>query len=81
MCIRDSCTLGEMALLAGIPNGPSLFSPFISMDNARSRQAVVLQAMVDNEKLSQREADSAKAQPVLLADFSTQKIKMCIRDR
>ena len=63
----DDCTLGEMAMLAGIPNGPSLFSPFISMDNARSRQAVVLQAMVDNEKLSQREADSAKAQPVLLA--------------
>lgn len=36
--------------------------------------AVVLQAMVDNDKLSQSEADSAKAQPVLLADFSTQKI-------
>ncbi|MCH1939503.1 transglycosylase domain-containing protein [Holdemania massiliensis] len=70
----EDCTLGEMAMLAGIPNGPSLFSPFISMENARRRQSVVLQAMVDNEKLSQSEADLAKSEPVLLADFSSQKI-------
>ena len=64
------CTLAEMAMLAGIPNGPSLYSPFISMDNARQRQAVVLQAMVDNGKLSEQQAQQAQNQPIQLAEFS-----------
>lgn len=70
----SSCTLAEMAMLAGIPNGPSLFSPFISMDNARERQKVVLQAMVDNEKITQSQADVAKQANLVLADFSQQRV-------
>lgn len=70
----EDCTLGEMAMLAGIPNGPSLFSPFISMDNARKRQGVVLQAMVANKKITQQEADAAAEAPIVLADFSAQKV-------
>ncbi|MCG6197595.1 transglycosylase domain-containing protein, partial [Anoxybacillus sp. LAT_38] len=39
-------TLAESALLAGIPKGPSYYSPFVDFDKAKSRQQVILQAMV-----------------------------------
>ncbi|RLQ93464.1 transglycosylase domain-containing protein [Falsibacillus albus] len=38
-------TLGESAMLAGIPKGPSIYSPFISFDKAKKRQAIILQTM------------------------------------
>jgi 1A family penicillin-binding protein len=39
-------TLAESAMLQGIPKGPRYFSPFFNMENARSRQKDVLDAMV-----------------------------------
>ncbi|WP_028543376.1 transglycosylase domain-containing protein [Paenibacillus taiwanensis] len=52
-------TLAESAMLAGIPRGPSYYSPWINMKNAKDRQKVVLQNMVETGALAQHEADVA----------------------
>jgi len=41
-----SLNLAESAMLAGLPNAPSAFSPYVDFAAAKQRQAVVLAAMV-----------------------------------
>lgn len=62
-----SLTLPEAALLAGIVNGPTYFSPYRHPDRAVARRNIVLQAMVDNDVTTQAAADAAKATPLKLA--------------
>ncbi len=57
-------TLNEASMLAGIPKGPSYYSPLTNPERAKSRQAVVLQAMVDNGVITKAEAEEAKATPL-----------------
>jgi penicillin-binding protein 2D len=42
----NKLTLAEASMLAGIPKGPSSFSPLTNLEKAKNRQAVVLQSMV-----------------------------------
>jgi penicillin-binding protein 1B len=62
-----SLNLAEAALLAGIVNGPTYYSPYRHPDRAMTRRNLVLQAMVDNNAISQAQADAAKATPLKLA--------------
>ena len=62
-----SLNLPEAALLAGIVNGPTIFSPYHHPDRAMARRNVVLQAMVENGAISQAQADEGKATPLKLA--------------
>ncbi|MBP2681496.1 MAG: multimodular transpeptidase-transglycosylase, partial [Candidatus Krumholzibacteriota bacterium] len=57
-------TLGESALLAGLPQNPRNFSPHYNLDRALQRRAVVLNAMVEAGKISRAVADSVAASPV-----------------
>ena len=57
-------TLGEASLLAGLPNAPSYYDPLLHRDRAKARQAVVLDAMVNEQMISQAQADEAKAAPL-----------------
>lgn len=41
----DKLNLAEAAMLAGLPNAPSLYSPFVDLNAAKQRQAIVLSAM------------------------------------
>lgn len=59
-------TLAEMALLAGLPKAPSAFSPISNPARALERRNVVLDQMVRWGKLSEAEADAAKAEPLAL---------------
>ncbi len=52
-------SLAEAAMLAGIPKGPSLYSPLASMEKATSRQQLVLKMMANNELISEKEAATA----------------------
>ncbi|MDE6731730.1 MAG: transglycosylase domain-containing protein [Oscillospiraceae bacterium] len=52
----------ECAMLAGLPNAPSVYSPDESPELARQRLELVLQAMRDNDKLSDNEAQQVLAQ-------------------
>ncbi|NDJ54074.1 MAG: penicillin-binding protein 1C [Chloroflexi bacterium] len=51
--------LSECALLAGLPQAPSLYDPLTDPAAAYTRQAVVLALMADNGMISQEQADSA----------------------
>lgn len=52
----------ECAMLAGLPNAPSVYSPDESPELARRRLELVVQAMRDNDKLSDDEAQQVLAQ-------------------
>ena len=51
--------LAEASMLAGIPNSPSNYSPLIDEYNAKKRQKKVLQSMVDNGYITEKEMDEA----------------------
>lgn len=52
-------SLAESAMLAGVPKGPTYYSPFNHMKNAKDRQRTVLSAMVTTGEITQQEADQA----------------------
>src|SRR5881628_3321851 len=64
-------TLGQMALLAGLPQAPSEFDPIQNMVGAKARRALVLDAMVDNGYVTQPEADAAKSEPIVVKPVTT----------
>jgi penicillin-binding protein 1A len=55
----------EAALLAGLPQSPSRFSPTRHPDRALERRSEVIDAMLHNHSLSDPEAETAKAAPLL----------------
>ena len=57
-------SLAEASLLAGLPNAPSYLDPVLHLDRAKARQAVVLDAMVRQNVISQAQADAAKDAPL-----------------
>ena len=70
-------TLGEAALLAGIPQSPTYNNPIDYPDNAVSRRNAVLDRMVANGFVSSADAAAAKAEPLALdiTDISTDGIE------
>ena len=60
-------TLPESAMLAGIPNAPSLYSPYVDFMLAKKRQFIVLDAMTAAGYLRESVADDAKIKPIYLA--------------
>jgi membrane peptidoglycan carboxypeptidase len=57
-------TIGESALLAGLPNGPTYFDPALHKDRALARQAIVLDAMVNSGTITGTQAEQAKSEPL-----------------
>ncbi|GBF12495.1 penicillin-binding protein 2D [Tepidibacillus sp. HK-1] len=51
--------LAESAMLAGIPKGPSVYSPFKNLEKAKRRQKQVLTSMVAVGYITQEEANKA----------------------
>ncbi|WP_407268663.1 transglycosylase domain-containing protein [Radiobacillus sp. PE A8.2] len=56
----DELTLPEAALLAGLPQLPSAYNPFINPERAQERMNTVLNLMVLHEKISEEEAAAAR---------------------
>lgn len=52
-------TLGEAALLAGLPKAPSIYSPFIDPDLAKRRRDQVLQEMYAQQYISKDKFENA----------------------
>ena len=50
-------TLYEATMMAGIPNAPSVYAPTANMNLTLSRQKKVISTMVENEYLTQEQAD------------------------
>lgn len=51
--------LNEAALLAGIPKGPSIYSPIASLEKSKKRQQIILKMMVQNQFITENEANTA----------------------
>lgn len=50
-------TLFESTMMAGIPNAPSVYAPTVNLDLTLSRQRKVISTMVENNYISQEQAD------------------------
>ncbi|WP_375761426.1 penicillin-binding protein 1A [Corallococcus exercitus] len=61
--VRD-LTLGEMTLIAGLPQAPSRYSPFLRPEAAKRRRSYVLGRMLTEGMISKEEHDQANAEPV-----------------
>ncbi|TMB78509.1 MAG: hypothetical protein E6J52_04570, partial [Chloroflexi bacterium] len=64
-------TLGQEALLAGLPQAPSAYDPIQNMDGAKARRADVLDSMVENGYITKVEADTAKDEPIKVQAATT----------
>ncbi|MGO9177941.1 MAG: transglycosylase domain-containing protein [Candidatus Limnocylindrales bacterium] len=58
--------LGQLALLAGLPQAPSAYDPLFHPDLARARRAAVLDAMVDDGYIMTQQANAAGMEAVTL---------------
>jgi len=56
--------LTEAALLAGLPKGPSAYSPLLNPDKALRRRNLVLSEMEDDKAISHQQAEQARNAPL-----------------
>src|SRR5438067_10011380 len=56
-------TLPEMALIAGLPQAPSAYSPFAHPDKAKARRGYVLRRMFEEGMIGAKQRDAADASP------------------
>ena len=59
-------TLDEAALLAGLPKAPQYYSPINHPDRALRRRWLVINAMLEDGKITTAQANAAKAAPIHL---------------
>jgi penicillin-binding protein 1A len=59
-------TLEEAALLAGLPKGPSLYSPINHPDKAVRRRNLVINALLEDGKITAAQAADARSAPLVL---------------
>lgn len=64
----EELTLAECALIAGLANAPSRYSPVSSPERAKERRAVVLQDMVEAGYITPEQRDEASEEPIVLAE-------------
>lgn len=63
----NELTLSESALLAGLPRGPNIYSPYIDTNAAINRRNTVLAGMVKEGYITPEEASIAQQEPLVLA--------------
>lgn len=63
----EDLTLPEAALLAGLPQAPSRYSPFRHWPRAKARQRYVLERMADVQFVTRAQATAAAREPLALA--------------
>lgn len=61
-------TLSESAMLAGLPQAPSRYSPIKYFSRAKARQEYVLDQMVHNNFLTKEDAEKALSQEIILSE-------------
>jgi monofunctional glycosyltransferase len=57
---------GELTMLAGLPNAPSVYDPFRHFSLARQRQSIVLENMVNAGIITQQRAKAIYQEPIRL---------------
>ena len=59
-------TLEEASLLAGLPKGPTVYSPINHPDKAQRRRNLVINAMLEDGKITAAQAADARSAPLVL---------------
>jgi len=59
-------TLAEAALLAGLPKGPGIYSPINHPERVMKRRNLVIDAMLEDGKITAAQAADTRAAPVVL---------------
>jgi penicillin-binding protein 1A len=62
----EDISLGEAAILAGLPQAPTRYSPYVSYKSARTRQSYVLGRMVALGFITPRQAEEAIRAPLFI---------------
>ncbi|HLK55430.1 MAG TPA: PBP1A family penicillin-binding protein, partial [Chthonomonadaceae bacterium] len=65
----DRLSLGEAALLAGLPQRPDAYAPNQHRSAALQRRDVVLHRMVETGKITQEQAEQARREPISIQPF------------
>ncbi|MBR4468186.1 MAG: PBP1A family penicillin-binding protein [Bacteroidales bacterium] len=63
-------TMEECALMAGVVNAPTRYSPIRNPERSLGRRNLVLQKMVDNGFITQEECDSVSQIPIDMSHFN-----------
>ena len=56
--------LAQTAMLAGMPNRPTVYNPYTYPEYAKYRRNIVLKAMLNNKKISQEQYDEARKESI-----------------
>ena len=67
-------TLAEASMLAGIPNRPSEYSPFVNLESAKERQLIVLNSMLRDKYITSEELEKAKNEELVFNDTKNNKL-------
>ncbi|MFG0215065.1 transglycosylase domain-containing protein [Brevibacillus porteri] len=67
-------TVAESAMLAGIPKGPTYYSPFVDLERAKARQKLILNAMERDNLLTSKEVEQAYAEPIKLKQQTNENV-------
>jgi len=59
-------SLDEAALLAGLPKGPTVYSPINHPDKAQKRRDMVINALLEDGKITAAQANDARSGPLTL---------------
>lgn len=55
----NELSLAQTALIAGMPNAPNYYDPYVNQEEAETRRDTVLSTMLDNGKITQQEYEDA----------------------
>lgn len=69
----EELSTAQIAMLVGIPNGPSLYSPFLHEDYANERKNLILQVMNNNGLISEEERIQAENEVLTYRENSEEK--------
>ncbi|MEG1049706.1 MAG: transglycosylase domain-containing protein, partial [Oscillospiraceae bacterium] len=72
--IKD-VTLAQAASIAGITKSPTYYNPFINPENNLERRNHILKLMLEQEKISQQEYDTAVAEELILVEKGEEESK------
>ena len=67
----NQLSLGQMALLAGLPQAPSDYDPVQNPAAAAARRSLVLDAMVEQDYITEAQAVAAKNEPIKVTPAQT----------
>ena len=68
----EQLSLAECALLAGLPQAPSRYSPYHRLERTKKRQRYVLQRMLKEGFITRQEAESAENEKIVIRSKENQ---------